>query len=132
MAEDFTAIFRFQIPLPPSANRYWRKFRNRMVVSQEAVDYKRIVAEIAIKEGVLPVPGDTILSLEIYFINVKSDLDNRIKITLDALNGIAYLDDNDIFELHVYKHFVPKKKRGQPREGYVIVSIGQGFHAHEI
>jgi Holliday junction resolvase RusA-like endonuclease len=30
-------------------------------------------------------------------------LDNRLKVLLDALNGIAYNDDADIVELHAYR-----------------------------
>ena len=33
----------------------------------------------------------------------RGDLDNTTKVTLDALNGIAYSDDSQIVELHAYR-----------------------------
>lgn len=36
---------------------------------------------------------------------VKSDLDNYIKSTLDALNGILWTDDARIVDLHAHKYY---------------------------
>ena len=33
------------------------------------------------------------------------DIDNVVKIVLDALNGIAYADDKQILEVHAYKYY---------------------------
>lgn len=35
----------------------------------------------------------------------KPDIDNCIKIVFDALNGIAYKDDTQIFEVHAVKRY---------------------------
>ncbi len=35
----------------------------------------------------------------------KPDIDNCIKSITDALNGIAYTDDNQIVEVHAYKYY---------------------------
>ena len=35
---------------------------------------------------------------------ISPDIDNIAKAVLDALNGIAYDDDAQVVELHVYKH----------------------------
>ena len=35
----------------------------------------------------------------------KRDLDNQNKLVLDALTGIAYEDDSQIDELHLYRHY---------------------------
>lgn len=34
----------------------------------------------------------------------KPDIDNVLKAVMDALNGIAYDDDSQVCEIHVYKH----------------------------
>lgn len=39
---------------------------------------------------------------------IKPDVDNIAKIVLDALNGIAYRDDSEVVELHVYKQYAEK------------------------
>lgn len=35
----------------------------------------------------------------------KPDIDNIVKIILDALNGVAYADDKDIIEVHARKRY---------------------------
>jgi Holliday junction resolvase RusA-like endonuclease len=35
----------------------------------------------------------------------KPDLDNVVKIILDALNGVAYRDDTQVAEIHAAKHY---------------------------
>ena len=40
----------------------------------------------------------------------KKDLDNAIKFILDALNGVVWLDDSIIFEIHATKHWAYEGK----------------------
>ena len=35
----------------------------------------------------------------------KPDCDNIAKVILDALNGVAYIDDKQVVQLQVYKHY---------------------------
>lgn len=37
--------------------------------------------------------------------NKKPDIDNLVKIILDALNGVAYMDDAQVVALHAHKHW---------------------------
>lgn len=39
------------------------------------------------------------------FPTVKPDADNVSKIILDALNGLAYYDDNQVTDLTIYKQY---------------------------
>lgn len=39
------------------------------------------------------------------FPTVKPDADNVSKIILDALNGVAYYDDNQVTDLAIYKQY---------------------------
>ena len=39
------------------------------------------------------------------FPTVKPDTDNISKIILDALNGLAYYDDNQVTDLTIYKQY---------------------------
>lgn len=59
--------------------------------------------------GVFPVPkseskakGKAMLQGEIHYVK-KIDCDNMAKTVLDALNGIAYDDDSQVFQLRVKK-----------------------------
>lgn len=96
------------LPYPVSANRYWRTFRNRTVRSVEATAYRRSVLEVAAAAGVQPVLErgvrvDLVLRPKLtargQASKVRLDLDNCIKVALDALIGIAYEDDRQVVRL---------------------------------
>ena len=99
------------LPYPPSANRYYRVYQGIARRSREAIDYKAEVAWLARQAGVEPLEGDVVLTMHIYRPRRAGDLDNRIKVTVDALNGIAYSDDSQIVELHAFRH----DDRARPR-----------------
>ena len=101
-AEGGTMI-RLTLPTPPSANRYWRTYRNRVTVSAEAKTYKTAVGWIARSVIDEPLQGDIAVTLRVYRKAKRGDLDNYSKVGLDSLNGIAYLDDSQIVELHAYR-----------------------------
>jgi crossover junction endodeoxyribonuclease RusA len=104
-------------PYPISANRYWRIFRNRVVRSKEAEAYKQTVAIAARYAGAAALDCEVGVSLCLRprktrggaASRVRLDLDNAIKVTLDALNGIAWLDDSQVVRLDAWI--------GEPVEG---------------
>jgi crossover junction endodeoxyribonuclease RusA len=91
--------YHVTLPVPPSTNRYWRKFRNKIVVSEEAKTYKRAAGFIATAAGVECLQGDVIMAVDVYRPMKKGDLDNYLKVLLDALQGIAYANDSQIIEI---------------------------------
>jgi len=117
-------VTTIRLPLPPSANRYWRTTRTgRTYVSEEAQAYKAEVGWLARAEGLEMLEGEVSLSLQVYMVNKSADLTNRIKVLEDALNGVAYIDDNQVSEFYARKFQVSKAKRGEKREGYVLVTV---------
>ena len=114
-AQEITLV----LPWPVSANRYWRSFVPRghqraiVTLSDEAKAYKQEVGWLAKVAGVKsPFQGRVAVSLKLYphrpldwakraqklgidwDDSVRSiDLDNAIKVTLDAMKGIAFNDD---------------------------------------
>ena len=86
------------LPWPPSSNRYWRNCRGRMVKSKEATDYCATVAKLC--EDLRTSIGEVIVRLDFYRPRKAGDLDNRIKILLDAMQRTAYKDDKQIVEIH--------------------------------
>lgn len=115
-------MIRLELPYPISANRYWISFYaprlKRVCVgpTKEAKAYCHEVARIARRSG-LPDPmtkpieiGSITLippafrlrmdPVKLVRVEVKNgsvmDLDNCIKVTLDALKGIAYVDDAQV------------------------------------
>ena len=95
---------RLCLPYPISANRYWRTFRNRTVRSAEAQAYKNHVVGAALAAGERKIDGDVAVMVTFHPKRTKKgeasktciDLDNSLKVVLDALNGIAYHDDKQI------------------------------------
>lgn len=99
------------LPYPVSANRYWRHFRGRTVVSAEAKHYRAQVMLEAARAGVgQPLDGPIALRVAYHPKMPKKwrggpvrsfDLSNVVKIAEDALNGIAWLDDKQVAALTV-------------------------------
>lgn len=86
-----------ELPMPPSANRYWRFVPRRGAVpSKEAKAFKTAVQRLYAPR---PLTGRVAVRLDVYL--CRGDLDNRIKATLDALKGIAFIDDRQVASLRV-------------------------------
>lgn len=95
-------MIRLELPYPVSANRYWRtivmKGRALTLVSREAKAFKQECALLAKVGGVRqPLSGDVELRVLLAPKNgICMDLDNALKVTIDALKGIAYVDDAQV------------------------------------
>jgi len=94
----------FVLPLPPSANRYWRMVNGHMTVSAEAKAYKTSAGWAAKVAGIDVLDGPVAVTLRVYRAQKSGDLDNRIKVILDSLKGIAWEDDSQVTELHAYRY----------------------------
>jgi len=92
------------LPLPPSANRYWRNYNGTVVVSAEAQDYKTGVQLQARYARLQPFGGDVAMYVHVYRAQKRGDLDNFAKVLGDALNGVMYHDDSQVVELHMWRH----------------------------
>lgn len=59
-----------------------------------------------------PLDGDIEVSITLYFgTKRRADLDNFNKLSLDALTGIAYLDDSQIAGLHLKRGYDKMRPR---------------------
>lgn len=94
-----------ELPMPPSANRYWRFVTNRgAIASKEARDYKLRVRALYSPRI---LAGRVAVRLDVYL--CRGDLDNRIKCVLDALKGVAYLDDRQVASLQAEEYEASSK-----------------------
>lgn len=94
------------LPLCPGANRLWRTYNGITVLSKEARDFKQTVNLEAISKGVKrPIQGEVMVAITYHPKGRKKDTgkplrrldcDGPIKATLDALIGVAYLDDYQV------------------------------------
>ncbi len=85
------------LPFPNSANTHWRHARGRIYVSASGIKYRTKVSEY-ISENNLKAPNGF---LEL-FISLhpdskrRSDIDNRIKPLLDALQCSGFVEDDSL------------------------------------
>ena len=117
-------MHRIELPHPISANRYWRICRGMAVKSVEARQYKALAQSIAGWQGIAePLSGAIHVEMTYHPKRPKTykggpvrafDLDNTMKVAIDALNGIAWHDDKQITFLAI--------ARGEPvTDGALIV-----------
>ena len=104
---------RLVLPLPPSANRYWRFNRGRIHRSPQADIFSTKCYWLVKQQSnkVEPLEGPVSLVAVVYFPNRRGDLDNRIKQCLDGLQGAAYADDKQVEHLE----FTRAIDKGNPR-----------------
>lgn len=87
------------LPYPPSANRYWRNVNGRMVKSAEARGYQESAGWMAKEQGLQPLVGAVAVDVRVYRPAQRGDLDNCLKVVLDAMKGIGYDDDSQIIRI---------------------------------
>lgn len=86
---------------PPSANRWWRNVNGRMVTSKAAREYKQHVANECLVRKVKPIrkPQPVAVVISWYRSRKSGDLDKRLGVLLDALQGSCYDDDSQIVRI---------------------------------
>lgn len=86
---------------PPSANRWWRNVKGRMVTSAAAREYKQHVANECVLQRVKPIAAPRTVCVVIEWDRKRKsgDLDKRIGVLLDALQGSAYENDSQIVRI---------------------------------
>lgn len=94
-------------------------------------DYEKKIAEEYVKAGGKLIEGEVGIEIEVHRQLPKSrpkkiqsepdtfkpDVDNIVKLILDALNGVAYNDDKQVTSIEIHK--VPRKRI----EEYVRISV---------
>lgn len=130
---------RLELAYPVSANRYWRpvrikpkrgtdgKERISIVPTSEAKAYKDECAWRAKAAGVRE-PLTSLVELRIVLVpknGICMDLDNALKVTIDALKGIAYRDDSQV------RKIVAERAEADGRGGLVVEITAAGPPAPE-
>lgn len=94
-------MIRLTLPEPPSANRYWRVWRGRAVKSAEARAYQ---ARVKLARRGRPLEGNVSVLFHWFRGRRSGDLDNRLKVALDALRSVAFADDRQVVAILAYRH----------------------------
>ena len=102
---------RLELPYPPSVNKIYApiviKGRPRLMKTKDHAEYMGAVGNAVRVARVLdpltdqlPFLGPVKVEIEIFRPLKSGDLDNRLKAILDGLNGEAWMDDDQVIELH--------------------------------
>jgi crossover junction endodeoxyribonuclease RusA len=92
------------LPFPPSANRYWRHANGHTYKSEDARAYQVAVGWQCQALHLAPHTGPVAVTVRLYRPAKRGDIDNSLKVLLDALQGHVYNDDAQIVELHAYRY----------------------------
>lgn len=111
------SVVTLTLPEPPSANRWWRNVNGRMVTSREAREYKARVSLLGSRNKL--AAGPIRLCIEWHRGRRSGDLDKRVGVLLDALQGVLYDNDSQIVEL-IAKRF---DDAGNPRVAVTAESL---------
>jgi crossover junction endodeoxyribonuclease RusA len=95
-------MLKFTLPYPPSVNHYLAHV-GRVYRTQKANDYKEIVGWILHDQEIDPLEKSLAVTIYAYRPRKAGDIDGILKVSLDAMNKLAYQDDKQIVELHVYR-----------------------------
>ena len=90
------------LPYPPSVNNLYATFAGRRIVSAKGRKFKADIAVLARRQGAKLLDGDLIITFRVFRPKRIGDLDNRLKISQDALKGICFEDDKQIIEIHAF------------------------------
>jgi Holliday junction resolvase RusA-like endonuclease len=101
-----------EIILPFSAisyNTYYRIFRGRYVISKRGKEFRQQVKDALV--GKPKTLGRIKLEIEFSFKDKRlRDLDNHMKAIIDAIKGILFEDDSEIFQLNCSKSIGTESK----------------------
>lgn len=107
------------LPYPPTVNHMYRRARGHLALTPEALAFRHAVRMIAMVQDVRPITGPVAVFVDVYRPRRRGDLDNVLKAVLDALNGVAYRDDEQVEEIHAHRY---EDKRA-PRVEIAVVAL---------
>lgn len=113
-------MISFRVMGKPVQQGSMKAFNNRVVhnKSKELMAWRQNVAARALEAGLRPFEGAVEISIRFYYERPKTvkrllptvppDLDKQIRSVLDALTGVAYVDDGQVIAISATKEY------GQP------------------
>lgn len=93
------------LPYPPSVNHMYTHTSRGVYMSDAGKAFKWEAAScVSLDVDPFPLPTQLAVTMRIYRPRKAGDIDNRVKIILDSMNGRLWIDDSQISELHVYRY----------------------------
>lgn len=107
------------VPYPPSLNRLYRTVRGRPILSKEARQYRAAVQRQLTGMGLKASSSPVALHAWLYRPRRAGDADNALKALLDALNGLLWVDDSQIVEIHLWR----RDDKARPRVELLVEEV---------
>ena len=107
-----------ELPWPPSVNRYYRVFRNRILISRDGRKYRVMaVSRLGGLNGKLK--GELEVEIDLYPPDRRRrDIDNPLKCLLDSMTHAGvYEDDSQIKDIELHM------REPMPPDGLVHVTL---------
>lgn len=95
-------------PVPAARMTKRSKYKNRQ--AQRYLIYKGVVGWCAKAAGVKMTDKQVTVEIDVYIRGAGGDWDNYAKAICDGLNGVAYIDDQQVIEGRVRRHSCDQKK----------------------
>lgn len=99
------------LPIPVSANRYWRHGNGHNYKSEAAIAYCEQVGWLCREAQLEPTVNQVEITMHVHLKDKRRDVDNCTKVLFDALQGHVYQNDRQIVAYHVYRHEVKSNPR---------------------
>jgi len=124
---------RCEIPIPPTANKIWRVYQGRQILSADYRSWKEHAA-LALKLGMKAVKGKVELTIIIQggagFMRSR-DLDNCAKPVIDAIRHAGMIEGDTVqtvIGVHLLYEECPVKKQPQAKCFVYITPFENGVH----
>ena len=110
----------FSVEGKPIQQGSMRAFNNRIVhnKTKELMAWRQMVAVSAHSAGCIPIEGAISITMHFRYERPKSvkravptvppDLDKQVRSILDALTGVAYVDDSQVTHIIAGKSYAPR------------------------
>lgn len=106
-------IAEFDLPFPPSLNRYYRHWGARVLISAAGRKYREVVVARIKEEGIEKIHGDVELTVDAYPPDARRrDADNLEKCLWDSLTAGGLVDDDSCFKRHTTTMWEPIREMG--------------------
>ena len=88
-------MIELHLPMPPSANRLWRRSGTRMHKSSQYTDWLHVAGKMVMVQKPGGITGPYKLSIQLVRPDRRRrDLDNRIKAINDLLQSVGVIEDD--------------------------------------
>jgi crossover junction endodeoxyribonuclease RusA len=90
---DYSNEINLILPYPPSVNHLYATFRGWRITSAKGRKFKSDIAVLARRQGARLLAGNLSVTFRMFKPRKAGDLNNRLKISQDALKGICFAED---------------------------------------